>query len=347
MARPLRIQFPNAVYHITCRGIRKDRIFFADRDRLKFLSVLNETAVKYGFVLHAFCLMPNHYHAFLRTQLANLSRGIHELNSAYANWLRCKRKLVGHIFQGRFKSILVDTETYAINLSIYIHLNPCRWGLTKQPEDYAWSSCRDYLGLREEGRPALDPSPILGSLGRECESARAAYLALMRERRDMDDPLKQSFRRIALGSPSFVDRIRQLINERASGRNIREYPVRTIEQCRALTPAQVFDAMSTVTGCSVPEILGKRRGRPWRAMGMYMVKRYCAIGLRQAGALWGVDYTSISRTAKEFSIILARDEELGRQITKVEALLAALRRQDLPLRLPEEKANSQGSRLAF
>jgi putative transposase len=272
---------------------------------------------------------------------------LHDLNSAYANWLRCKRKLVGHVFQGRFKSILVDTETYAISLSIYIHLNPCRWGLVKQPENYAWSSCRDYLGQRDLGTPALDTSRILAAFGRDPESARAGYLALLRERRDMDDPLKQAFRRIALGSPSFVDRIRHLINAQAVERNIRELPVRAIRQCRALSPAQVFDTISAVTGCSVPEILGKRRGRPWRAMGMYMVKRHCAIGLRQAGEIWGVDYTSISRAAKEFSVRLEGDAELGRQLAKAEALLEALRQQGPPPLRPEEKANTQGPRLAF
>ncbi len=148
MSRPLRIQFPNASYHITSRGIRRDPIFFDDDDRRKLIEKMIETFEKYLFIVHAFCLMPNHYHVFLQTPLANLSAGLHDLNASYANWLRCKHRLVGHVFQGRFKSILVDTETYAVNLSIYIHLNPCRWRLVELPEEYEWSSCRDYLGLR-------------------------------------------------------------------------------------------------------------------------------------------------------------------------------------------------------
>jgi putative transposase len=326
MARPLRIQFPNAAYHVTCRGIRKDTIFFADRDRFEFIHKMNESCEKYSFILNAFCLMPNHYHLFLQTPLANLSEGLHHLNASYANWLKSKRKLVGHIFQGRFKSILVEEETYAINLSIYIHLNPCRWGLAKHPEDYAWSSCRDYLGKRDLQTPALNPNRVLACFGPSETAARERYRALMRERRDMDDPLKASFRRIALGSPSFIDRVRRLVNERAGTREYRENSARDFRACLAISPAQVFEAIATVTGCSVAEILAKKRGRPWRAMGMFLVKKHCPIGLKKAGEIWGVDYSTISMNAKNFSFQLADSQEMIRQTDEVENRISSLRR---------------------
>ncbi|MCX6559797.1 MAG: transposase [Candidatus Aminicenantes bacterium] len=326
MARPLRIQFRNAAYHVTCRGIRKDAIFFADHDRFEFVRKMNETFEKYSFILNAFCLMPNHYHLFLQTPLANLSEGLHHLNSAYSNWLKSKHKLVGHVFQGRFKSILVDEETYAVNLSIYIHLNPCRWGLAKKPEDYAWSSCRDYLGMRGLQTPALQAPRILSILTSDDTNARTRYRELLRERRDMDDPLKASFRRIALGSPSFIDRIRQLINERAAAGKTRENSARDFKACQAVSPAQVFEIIAAVSGCAVSDILTKKRGRPWRAMGMYLVKKHCAIGLRKAGEIWGVDYAVVGFNARRFAADCGGSETLAPLLTAAEARISGLRK---------------------
>lgn len=326
MSRPLRLQLANAAYHVTCRGIRKDAIFFNDRDRLEFIHKMNEAFAKYSFVLMAYCLMPSHYHLFLQTPLPNLSAGLHWLNAAYANWLKSRHKLVGHIFQGRFKSILVETETYAINLSIYIHLNPCRWRLTKRPEDYAWSSCRDYLGIRAPQTPALETRKVLSILDTEESAARAGYRTLLRERRDMDDPLKQAFRRIALGSPAFIDRIRQIVNQQTTGRDTRENSRRDLKACLALSPAQVFEVMASVTGCSVSQILEKKRGRPWRSMGMYLVKRHCPIGLKKAGEIWGIDYSTLSMNAKIFSLLLTKNETLQQQAAIVEQRLSLLGR---------------------
>lgn len=330
MSRPLRIQYRGASYHITCRGIRKDPIFFEDRDRLKFIETINDTAAKFSFIIHAYCLMPNHYHLFLQTPLANLSDGIHQINSAYASWLRCKRKLVGHIFQGRFKSILVEEETYAINLSLYIHLNPCRWKLVERPEDYAWSSCRDYLKMRDSRTPALRPDRILDMFGKDPVSARRRYREMLIEKRDMEDPLKEAYRRMALGGPAFIDKIRKIVNERARAIATRELPARALGACRAVSPDQVFEAIQAVAGCPLPEILEKKRGRPWRPMGMYLVKKHCAIGLRKAGEIWGADYSVISFHARRMAAARASDKKLADLLESIESRIEATREQRLP-----------------
>lgn len=321
MSRPLRIQYRGASYHITCRGIRKDPIYFADRDRLEFIEKMNETAAKYSLIIYAYCLMPNHYHLFLQTPLANLSEGIHQLNGAYASWLRCKRKLVGHVFQGRFKSILVEEETYAINLSLYIHLNPCRWNLAERPQDYAWSSCRDYLETRDSLTPALRPGRILDMFGDDPVSARRRYREMLIEKRDMEDPLKEAYRRLALGSPAFIDKIRKIVNERAAALRPREFSVRDYGACRAVSPAQVFAAIQAVGGCSLQEIMEKKRGRLWRPMGMYLVKKYCAIGLRKAGEIWGADYAAISINVARFVTAMKADSNLAETVDSIDAVI--------------------------
>ena len=149
MTRPLRLSFEDASYHITARGNRREKIFCSNRDREVFLKKLNEMLLKYSMTSYAYCLMDNHYHLFIKTQQANLSQGLHYLNSAYANWFRNKYQIIGPIFQGRFKSMIVDADNYALVLSAYIHLNPLRAGIVKQLNEYPWSSYLDYLGLRK------------------------------------------------------------------------------------------------------------------------------------------------------------------------------------------------------
>lgn len=124
MVRPLRLSFENAFYHITARGNRRDKIFYSDQDKKVFLKKLKETLIKYSIICYAYCLMDNHYHLFIKTPQPNLSQGIHYLNTSYANWFRSKYKIIGPILQGRFKSILVDADNYALILSAYVHLNP-------------------------------------------------------------------------------------------------------------------------------------------------------------------------------------------------------------------------------
>ena len=122
MVRPLRLSFENTFYHITARGNQREKIFYSDRDKEVFLKRIKEMLIKYTMTCHAYCLMDNHYHLFIKTTKPNLSQGIHYLNSAYANWFRNKHQITGPLFQGRFKSILVDTDNYALVLSAYIHL---------------------------------------------------------------------------------------------------------------------------------------------------------------------------------------------------------------------------------
>jgi len=114
MARPLRLSYENACYHITARGNRREKIFYSDQDKKVFLEKLQKTLIKYSIICYAYCLMDNHYHLFIKTLQPNLSHGIHYLNASYANWFRNKYKIIGPIFQGRFKSILVDADNYAL-----------------------------------------------------------------------------------------------------------------------------------------------------------------------------------------------------------------------------------------
>ena len=145
MARPYRLQDANCFYHITSRGDDRKKIFISKNDYEKFLEYLLIAKSKYKFNLFAYCLMSNHYHLFIETLEPNLSKIMQYLNGSYTAYYNTKRQKTGHVFHGRFKSIMVDTDTYFLELTRYIHLNPVRGKIVESPIDYPYSSYKGYL----------------------------------------------------------------------------------------------------------------------------------------------------------------------------------------------------------
>lgn len=146
MARPLRIEFPGAVYHVTSRGDRREPIFDDDGDAQAFLGILAQGLLRFDAGVIAYCLMGNHYHLVLHTHQANLSLLMRHLNGVYTQAYNHDHGKVGHLFQGRFKAILVDTDNYLLQLCPYVELNPVRAGMVVVPADWAWSSYRAHVG---------------------------------------------------------------------------------------------------------------------------------------------------------------------------------------------------------
>ena len=128
MARPLRIEFPGAIYHVTARGNARNAIVLDDEDRELFLVCLGEVILLFGWVCHAYCLMDNHYHLLIETPEGNVSRGMRQLNGVFTQRFNRRHGQVGHLFQGRFKAIVVDRESYLLELCRYVVLNPIRAG---------------------------------------------------------------------------------------------------------------------------------------------------------------------------------------------------------------------------
>jgi len=146
MARPLRIEFEGAVYHVTSRGNARTVIYLSDGDREMFLEVLAHVVDRFGWICHAYCLMDNHYHLMIETPQANLSRGMRQLNGIYTQRFNREHNQVGHVFQGRFKSIVVDKDAYLLELSRYIIRNPVAAGMVADASDWPWSSYRAMVG---------------------------------------------------------------------------------------------------------------------------------------------------------------------------------------------------------
>jgi putative transposase len=173
--RPPRIQPPGGVFHLTSRGNKRQVIFRVREDHLLFLRLLDLVAARFGWHGHAYCLLPNHYHLVVETPKANLSRGVQWLNGCYAQAFNMEHGLAGHVFQGRFHSILVESDHHLLELSRYLALNPVRAGLCRHPRSWPWSSYRGVAGL-EPPRSFLTPGRVLELFGGRDAAARERFV---------------------------------------------------------------------------------------------------------------------------------------------------------------------------
>jgi REP element-mobilizing transposase RayT len=205
MARPLRIEFPGALYHVTTRGDRQEPIFDDDEDRFKFLSILAEVVSRFNWICHAYCLMTNHYHLLIETPEGNLSKGMRQLNGMYTQATNRRHERTGHMFQGRFKSILVDKNSYLLELARYIVLNPVRAGMVKNLDKYAWSSYQAMMGKAPVPR-WLATDGILALFGKRRAEARQRYEKFVAEGVDKESIWTGLRQQIYLGNDKFVRR---------------------------------------------------------------------------------------------------------------------------------------------
>jgi putative transposase len=211
MARPLRIEFDGALYHVTSRGNARRAIFLDDDDRQSFLERLDKVVDRFGWVCHGYCLMVNHFHLLLETPAANLSRGMQLLNGTYTQGFNRCHKRVGHVLQGRFKGILVEKESQLLELARYVVLNPVRAGVVRHPREFPWSSYRATAG---EDVPAhfLTTEWILSQFDGNLKRARAAYRRFVMEGLGVSvwENVKGG---ILLGTEEFVTRMGPMLRE--------------------------------------------------------------------------------------------------------------------------------------
>ena len=205
MARPLRIEFAGALYHVTSRGDRREAIFEDDEDRWAFLSTLAEVVGRFNWACHAYCLMTNHYHLVVETPDANLSKGMRQLNGVYTQASNRRHRRTGHLFQGRFKGILVDKESYLLELTRYVVLNPVRAGMVAQPGEWSWSSYRAMVG--EAPTPTwLSTDGLLAQFGEIRTLARRGYREFVAAGIGGDSVWTGLRQQIYLGDEAFVAR---------------------------------------------------------------------------------------------------------------------------------------------
>lgn len=314
MARPLRIQFPHAVYHVTARGNERKPIVRDDDDRERFVQTLARTVQQYKVICHAWVLMNNHYHLLIETPSSNLSQSIRHLNGVYTQGFNRRHRRVGHLFQGRFKAILVDKETYLLELCRYVVLNPARAGMVKHPKAWPWSSYRATVGV--EPIPSwLTVDWLLGQFGSQRSRAKAAYRQFVEEGiTQQESPWSNLRSQIYLGGEAFLKNAQSLLKDMTDS----EIPL-VHKQPAAPRVQDLLTQVAKSYGEGKEKILSPtRRPSEARQVAIYLTRRVAGLELKAIAKQFGLSYTGVSRRV---SAVAGRMEEDGIFRAKINNLL--------------------------
>jgi len=342
MARPLRIERAGGWYHITARGNERRSVYRDDRDRRHFCELLEEMVSRFQVRLHCFVLMENHYHLVVELRESNLSRALQWLNVSYSVWFNRRHTRSGHLFQGRFKSVVVSREQWALELSRYVHLNPVRvgmLGLNKSEKErirrgvsepaqaarvkeritalrrYRWSSYRAYIGIGQKPK-WLECEEVLslggGEKGRERQHYRHYVETAVREglQRSPWEELKEQ---VVLGGQQFLTRLRGEV----SGDEREQRAARRLSAVRP-SLAWVIECVEKVRGEKWGEFRD-RHGDGGRDLVLYLARKLCGSKLDELARLVGLnEYSSIAMAVRRYEGRLGRDadeRELLRKVT--------------------------------
>ena len=317
MSRPLRIQFPGAVYHVMNRGGARQATFLDDDDYQAFLDTLAEAHRLWGIEVFAYCLMRNHYHACLRTPKGNLSRVMRHVDGIYTQRFNRRHGRDGSLFRGRYRAILMDADEYLSAVVRYIHLNPVEAGMVTQPQDYRWGSHRYYL--QPKGVPNwLDTAEVLEQIG---ERTVFHEFVLSGNEESLEEYYRGQRRSPILGGEGFIERVRQPAEILA-----REYP-RYERRAVQADPERVMRKIVEQYNVKREEVFRGVRGREneARKVAMYLVKRCCDRTLPEIANYFGTKgYASVSWNCRVVESKMAKERKFKDQIEKIAASINQL-----------------------
>lgn len=319
MARALRIQYPGAFYHVTCRGNQRRNIFLDDDDRHHFLKILTESLDIYGVVLYAYVLMPNHFHLVIQTMRANVSEFMRRFNICYTGWFNYHHESYGHLFQGRYKAFLIDADQYLLEVSRYVHLNPVRSRKTRQPSyrskwtflnTYRWSSMPGYIHARRRNN-FVEYSMILDMVG-----GRSAYKSFLLDgiKTELRNPFDDVQYQMILGDNDFITRIKAEYMQEGSTREQPQYREMT---ATVLPPDMIIETVMRVLKVSREEVLGKHGSGITRGIVGDLLYKYSRMNLREVGVLLDIDYTAVCQLRRRLKEKMRDDARLSEQYKKI------------------------------
>lgn len=276
MARPLRIEFAGALYHVTSRGNAQENIYRTDGDRQQFLLLLKDTVKRHDWYCHAYCLMGNHYHLLIETSTPTLSKGMKFLNGTYTQYVNRQYQRVGHVFQGRFKAILVQKESYLLELARYIALNPVRAQMVRSAGQWRWSSYRATAGL-DESHTCLATEWILAGFATTKNDAQQRYRDFVQAGKGQPSPWQQLKNQIYLGDDDFINDLQSKLDPEQS---LKDIPKK--QKQAPLKPLAYFAE--------------RYKARNESMAHAYLSGHYT---LAQVGEYFGVSYATVSRAVKQ------------------------------------------------
>lgn len=314
MARQIRHAYPGAIYHIINRGSRRENIFRKDSDKEEFLNRLQAVTSKYEGVVHCYCLMDNHFHLLIQTRHANISDIMKNLQGGYANWYRARYRQVGPLFQSRYKSVLVEDESYLVTLSAYIHLNPVRAKIVSTPEDYAWSSYPLYLN--QSSNDLIDPVAVLNYAG-----GIENYLHILHEMVD-NPPVEEAIygKWGMLGKDSFKEKLLRQ-KERAIKSSDLKFDTKTQPEFKSLRNIDIEKIKRCVVeffNVKESELFVSKKNNYPRKVFLYFLKHYTFLKIVEIGEIAGISYGAASTLIRSFEKELQESSEMKRMVTKIE-----------------------------
>jgi len=320
MGRPLRIEYPGALYHITSRGNERKSIFVDDADRFKFLEILKDYHDRYSILIHSFVLMDNHYHLILETPKGNLLKVMHGINGSYTGYFNRKYERSGHLFQGRYKGILIEKDAYLLQLSRYVHMNPVRAKIVEKPERYRWSSYPSYIGKEKEYK-WVEYSWILSKYGNNRETARKKYREYTKEslNTDIENPAKNLYGQIILGGDEFIEKIRNMLKGKSISKEIAERK----RILKSPSPEYIIKKVADVFGVDRDLINDKNiRNNAARKAAIYLAHRYSGLSNEEVGKMFGgIHYSSVSKVSARFEDELGNNKKLAKVIKEIESIV--------------------------
>ena len=296
MARPLRLEFPGAVYHLTARGDRREPIFADESDRLLFLELLGKEVRQQGWLLYAYCLMDNHYHLLLETPEPNLARGMRRLNGVYTQVFNRRHQQVGHLLQGRYKSILVDKDSYLMELCRYVVLNPVRAKMVAAVKHWPWSS---YLSTVDKA-PCPDwlaADRVLALFGNTPAAGRRGYERFVGQGAGLPSVWGNVSGQIFLGNKAFLKRMQKMAQSKP-GSNVPH------SQRRPLRPSteDVLKKVGATYTLPAKKVLDRSHPEAFKAA-IYLLRRRANLTLKEVARLAGVSTPRISQIQAEVEAV--------------------------------------------
>jgi REP element-mobilizing transposase RayT len=307
MARKPRIEFEGALYHVITRGNQRQQIFKHTEDYKKYLKILGDYKIRYDFFLYAYVLMRNHVHLLMETKAFPLSKILQGVNQSYTMYFNRRYATVGHLFQGRYKAMLCDKDSYLLSLIKYIHMNPVRTGRAKSPEEYPWSSHGSYVG-QATGRGIVDSELVLGIFSEDRRKASRAYREYMGEKGILKrEEVYATVDQRILGDEGFVEEVKT-----RTGRS--DVPGR---RRHLYTLSEIARAVEEMYGVTLAQLREKGRGEELglgRRIMSLVAREYGYKGQELAGYLW-----------RDPSVITRYLEEGSKLENEVESIHAKLR----------------------
>jgi len=322
MGRPLRIEYPGALYHITSRGNERKEIFLDDADRVHILEIIKDYHARYGILIHGYVLMDNHYHLLLETPKRNILKVMHGLNGGYTGYFNRRYGRSGHLFQGRYRGILVERDTYLIPLSRYIHLNPVRAKLVDKPEEYPWSSYLGYVQGDKEDE-WVEYSWVLSQFGNARSTARREYRRYVEEglREKSENPLNDLHGQVVLGKETFIEKVKEMVkgkslsNEIVERKRFRQNPL----------PDDIIKLVSRVFKADEETIMDRgNKNNSARKAAIYFVQRYSGLSNEEVGKVFGgLHPSAISKASMRLKQAITCDKNLVRLVEEIESRVKA------------------------